>query len=170
VGYSSGLQPTQKVNPCNDKQDMHRNKVICQELKNNPYIQLITAEGKKHGLTLSVEYSFQIDKIIIFGRNNDGVIWEFLRVENFDKSYRSLDARTLNMVKEILYYNRSLKARKEFFKEIQERRLDNKIKASKEASDDLLLAYRAGRSTFKKLSRLLGYSQGKVNIPHVPGV
>jgi len=139
----------------NDYEEFQKSQIVFYPLKNNLYKDEIVREGKKYGLILSLEYSPQMDIIIIFGKNGQGHVWEFLRVENIDGSYKILDVRTLNEVRKILHYNRNARERKIYFREIREKRTARQLKVKEDACEDLALAARHGRSIFQRLSKAM---------------
>ena len=67
----------------------------------------IASIGRRYGLRLETFYSSQHGKFFIFATNGKGFRWIFLVVEDPNKKFRPLDARTLLLVRQIFWYNQN---------------------------------------------------------------
>jgi hypothetical protein len=119
--------------------------------------------GKQNGITLEVFFVSALQRFVIFGRNGRGLRWMFLKVENSDHSFRNLDSRTINEAKKIFWINQNVV--KFFMGERRKRESEKENQFYKEKAEFEYIGKYSQR-LFRRLSRALGYSSGKTNIPY----
>jgi hypothetical protein len=132
-------------------------------IRDNPYLREINRAGKAKNLKFFLFYAGKKEKFFLLSENKFGIRSFFMWVEEPNGAFRQMDSRTVLHVKQVLEYHGNAKR---FFKDMLKKRTEVKEKKDKKEMDEFNYICGQYKRLFQRLSRVLGYTGGKTNLPY----
>lgn len=160
IGYITRRHGKLEIDELRDNYRRDEYKVIP---NSHPQIPRLKKLGRKYGLTFEVIYSYKSKRYEIYATNGRGFRFHIHTLENSDKTYRTLDARTYDHMKKILYYNANRDA---YRRDLKYERLNRTRKETLRNFEERTYLHKQNRHLLQKVGRATGMISGSSNIPY----
>lgn len=119
---------------------------------------------KLKAINPSFRLSFEDHHWVVYGRwGQDTEEMDFLHVNGALNTYRPLDDRTLRSLKEIIRWMQHPRQNHNVMKELRRVKSERNLNVMEAEAVHLCKQY---QRVIRRMSRLMGHSQGKLNIPY----